>query len=448
MKQLNINTTVDFNQELQHMIDYTLNIWDGDKDSLTKAVTEGFTAGYLAAEKWISEYGFSDFIIDWMESREKLGDKSDMLMYDDVTKVAKNVMFHTSTLKQLVLQDWNYEKNTRSVTNMVKSSFIHSKNFPKGWQQVVDSNKSAFEYFDHFNLKEDKKFKGYNSDSAGASGFHERINLPNTFYGDSEQGRNPLYNLVSSSFAHGLTIREHNNTFDVFNEIKKIKSKFSHSQYNKPVFIADLQSLSDNKFFKALMIDKYSLVEEREYHSQIELDNYLKQKNENKYIYGMLKFSMIGNDDYQYQGFTIQKIYQLEHFEQQIKQKVDLWFNGESYKDIYYSDNNCTPVNKDEILSSLFFKQVSQKEFEAIQKLLGCSGDYVSYGQHEDFMDYTYPSDKDLVSINATRLKSLMSSLNTENKHSQSIQSDRENTYKKAVYNALNMTTNTKNKLK
>lgn len=450
MKKLNQNNLVEFNQELQNMVEYTINIWDGNQESLIKAVTEGFVAGYAAGDKWIDQYAFTDFIIEWMDTREKLGNKSDMTIYDDVTLVAKNIMFHSSSLRQLILHDWDYEKNTRKITSSVKSSLYDSKIFPKGWEKIKDSGKSAFEYFEHFNLDEDKQFKGYDSTSAGASGFNERVNLANTFYNDSEQGRSPLYNLVSSAFSHGLTMREHNNTVELFNEIKKIKSYFDKPEFNKPVFIEDIQSLSENKFFKALMINKYSTKIKREYESQIELEEYIKEKNENKNIYGMVKFNMTGSDDYNYQGFKVQKIYQLNHFEEQLKEKVKSWFEGKNYKDLYYSDNNFGPVEKDEILSSLSFKQVSQKEFVILQKLLNSSGKSVSYGQHENFMDYDYPSTKEILAINTKNMNTLMDEIKAEETEPQAIatREERENAYKKTVYSVLGIKQSNKNKPK
>lgn len=456
MKRLNTNALVDIQQELSDMIDYTLITWDGNKEDLIEIVTQGFNAGYAAANNWINEYGFSSFVSEWMDQREQTTSsqsKSDMLLYDDVTKVAKNFMMHASNVKQLVLQDWSYDKHTSSLTTSLKSQLNNPKVLPKGWDKVKKSNKSAFEYFDHFDLDEDQQFKGYNSDSAGAPGFHERINLANSFYGDTEQGRTPLYTLVSSAFAHGLTMREHNNTYEVFQEAKKIKAQFDKEEFNKPIFIEDLTALSDNLLFKALMIDKYAIDDKREYHSQEELEAYLKEKNENKYIYGVVQWSMLGSDDYYHEGFTIQKIFTLEHLEQKIKQQVDSWFSEDGgsvkHKEIYYSDNNFSTVSKEEVLSSLTFKQISQKEFNAIQKVLG-NHDRIQFGDHKDFMNYEYPTKEEMVAYNAQRMKAMLASLKSgeTSPAEKASREERDNSYNKVVLNLLGIKQNKKNKLK
>lgn len=449
MKKLKEDTLVDINHELQDMIEYTLTIWDGNPEDLKHIVTESFTTGYNAANNWLSNYVLTDYLINWMEQREKLGSKSDMTIYDDVTKVAKNIMFHTSTLRQLVLENFSYEKNARDLTSFIKNNLSDSKVFPKKWKKVVDSDKSAFDYFSHFNLKEDKLFRGHNGDTAGSPGFHERINLANTFYGDTEQGRSPLYTLVSSSFAHGLTLREHNNSVELFNELQLIKQHFEQEQFNKPVFINNLLSLSDNKLFQALMIDKYGSRENREYSSQEQLDQYLLDKHSNKDIYGMVKWSMLGSDDYYHTGFTIQKIYTLEHFETQIKHNVESWFEDSDYKEIYYSDNNFSTVNKDDILSSLKFIQVSNKDFEVMQQVLG-GNKQVRFGDHEDFMDYNYPSKDEMIAYNAERMKAILESIKSgdTNPIEKATKEDRENSYKKQVFTILNIKNKNNNKIK
>lgn len=449
MKQLNQDIFVDVNAELKDMIEYTLTIWDGNSEDLTHIVNEAFMSGYNTANNWISDYKLTDYLISWLEKREKLASKTDIMLYDDVTKIAKNVMFHASTLKQLILEDFSYEKTARALTSSIKTQLSDSKVFPKNWQQLINSKKSAFESFDYFNLSEDNYFKGHNSDTSGAPGFHERINLANTYYGDSEQGRSPLYTLVSSAFAHGLTIREHNNGVELQKDLKNLQDYFNQEQFNKPVFIKDLLSLSHNKIFQALMIDKYSLSETREYNSQEQLDQHIKNQHINKDIYGMVKWSMLGSDDYRHTGFTIQKIYNLEHFEKQIKENVENWFEDNYYKEIYYSDNNFTTVGKAEILSSLKFSEISKNDFDSFKNVLG-GKEQVRFGDYEDFMDYAYPTKKEITAFNANRMNDIVSSLNSENNDPKEIlaQTEREENYKKQVFSILGIKLKNKNKLK
>lgn len=449
MKKLDENKLVNFNQELDLMIDYTLNTWDGKKEDLIEIITQGFTAGYEAAQNWIDEYSssLSRLSDEWMNKREELGVRTDMMFYDDVTKVAKNLMMNTNSFRRFIMKDWNYSKQTEILTKSIKSTVSFKEILPKGWKEVQESGQSAFEKFEYFNLKEDKKFKGYNSDSAGAPGFHERINIAHTYYGDSEQGRTPLYTLVSSAFAHGLTMRQHNNTLEVLKEAKRIQEHFSHEQFNKPVFIGDFNSLSDNILFKALMLDKYSINDKKEYNSQSELEAYIKDKNENKYIYGMVQWNMFGSDDYRHTGFKIHKIYSLAHFESQIKANVEAYFGEEDYKEIYYSDNNFSTVDKNEVLSSLKFKQLSQKEFNVFKDNLS-GKDTVQYGSTKDFMDYNYPSKKEMLAINAEYMKELMNSLTSDKPQEIKEKDNKEQLYYEALSSLLGMKKNNKHKLK
>lgn len=449
MKKLDENKLVNFNQELELMIDYTLNTWDGKKEDLIEIITQSFTAGYEAANNWLDEYSssLSNLSDQWMKKREELGERTDMMFYDDVTKVAKNLMMNTNSFRRFIMNDWNYSKNTESLTKSIKSTVSFKEILPKGWQEVQDSGQSAFEKFEYFNLKEDKKFKGYNSDSAGAPGFHERINIAHTYYGDSEQGRTPLYTLVSSAFAHGLTMRQHNNTLEVLKEAKRIQEVFSKPEFNKPTFIGDLNSLSDNTLFKDLMLDKYSINDKKEYNSQSELEAYIKEKNENKYIYGMVTWNMYGSDDYRHTGFKIHKIYSLENFEKQIKDNVEAYFAEENYQEIYYSDNNFSTVSKNEVLSSLTFKQISQKEFNVFKNNLG-GHDSVQYGDTKDFMDYNYPTKKEIIALNAEHIKNLMNSLSSETPTEKKETDNREQLYHEALTQLLGMKKSSKNKPK
>jgi hypothetical protein len=163
------------------------------------------------------------------------------------------------------------------------------------------------------------------------------------------------------------------------------------------------------------MIDKYSLNQKNEYNSQEELRiylkelvTYLKSNDINQNIYGMVYLSTLGNNNCYYEGFTIQKIFNLIHFEEKIKKKVELWFNNENEKKIYYSNNNFSIIYKNDILSSLKFKQLSQSEFDTLQKIFGGSTDQIKFGFYKEFLDYEFPTKEEIVDFIAKKLKSLL----------------------------------------
>lgn len=447
MKKLNGNVVVDVEKELDCMIDYVLQTWDGDKEYLTEVITTSFHKGLEQAQFWVSDYFLSDFSSKWMDERQATGlQKGDLFMYDDVYKIPHRLMMSPSSFKQEILKTWDYSRFTEKLTRDLKNNTF--KILPKCWSEVEKSGEDAFSYWDSFTLKTEKLFKGHNSDSAGAPGFHARINLAHTYYSDKEQGRKPLYTLISSAVAHGLTIQEHNNSVAILKEAQKLKDKFSTDEFNKITYLGDLKELSQNKLFKALMVDKYGFNDQPEYQSQIELDDHIQEIKDKNEIYGMVKFDFTGSDDYCYQGFKIQRIYTLEHFKKQIKQNVSEWFEGNTYKDLYYSDNNFTPVTEEEILNSLSFKQLTKKEVEVIKSSL----ESLSYGTHETFMDYTFPTNDEIIAMNSKsiqeKMKDLLSSVKEPSPEVQKKEENRHKIYTDSIWKILNESPKKENKLK
>ena len=124
MKRYNEKKSVDFNNELQTMIDYVHQTWDGDKEILTKMVTEGFIAGYKAAENWIDRYGSIDFTESWMKERESFlqKDHKDNIYYDQIGKIPRNLMMHPMSYQDVIMKNWDFEKITQKVSREIKSN--------------------------------------------------------------------------------------------------------------------------------------------------------------------------------------------------------------------------------------------------------------------------------------------------------------------------------------
>lgn len=453
MKKLDIEQNVDIDTELKNMIEYTLNTWDGKKEDLIVVITDAFNSGYKTAENWIDEYVGANYLYKAIEERRDINKVAKTTHYDEVLTVYNNLIMNPSNIKRIVLKDWDYSKNTKALTNDIKSILSISKVFPKGWESVKDSKKSAHEYFDHFNLEQDNDFKGYDSASTGAPGFNVRINLPNTFYSDSEQGRTPLNILVSSAYSHGLSMRSHNNTCELYEEIKKIKVHFENEEFQKPVFIEDFAELSNNRFFKACMINSYNMKRERPYNSQSTLDKFIKYQNQNQDIYGMVEFKTIGSDNYFYSGLKIEKIYSIEHFEKKIKENVDKFFEGEESVDLFFSDVAYTTMTKENILNSLKIKQISSEEFKVLEKVLESNGK-VSYGWEERFMNYKYPTNKEIKAIQDQMMNEIMNSimneLESEKTEPNEIQNrkNEEETYQELIFDILGIEKSPVNKSK
>ena len=177
------------------------------------------------------------------------------------------------------------------------------------------------------------------------------------------------------------------------------------------------------------------------------MNQYIKDINEKRNIYGFVEFNLLGSDDHWYEGYKIQKIYTFEHFQEQIKNNVKTWFGDNSYKTIYYSDNNFTEVKLNQVLESLSFKQISQKEFETFQKTFEKTGS-VSYGFNEDFMTYNYPTKEELIAMNASRLKDMLKSITTPNSSEKVSRDERDSLYEKKILDILGLNNTKQNKPK
>lgn len=431
MEKLNDLKSVDANQELIHMIDYVLNTWDGDKETLSKIVSDAFNEGYKTAEYWIKKH-CSDSTTEWFKERDNLlkKDYDDFIYNDDIRQISYNFLMNSSSFQEIQYKNWNFEKITNKLTNKIKSEITDLNLFPKGWKKVLDSKESAFEYFEYFNLESDNLFKGYDSSTAGAAGFNQRINLANTFYNEKDQSRNRLNTLVSSAFAHGLTIKEHNNQCELDAEINRIKELYSEEQYNKPTYIADLTLLSNNKLFKALMIDKYNLENKNTHTSQEDLDSYIKEKNENKFIYGLIEFNIKDNE---VNNSYAQKIYSFNHFQEQINNNINLLLEK--------SDNNNLIVDLHAIKSSLNLKQLSQKEFNNLSqesKTLK-EPDY-------SFFKYSFPNKDELLAMRNKIADDIISEILSEDDDKKEIRENRDTLYEQKILSVLESLPKTKTK--
>ena len=291
MQKLDITKPVDINEEMGHVVDYALQAWDGDKESIRQMVSQAYLAGVDSAKTW---FKIPSFILElagsWAQSRQEFLVKEGFKCYegyniDGVSRVAFNFLFNGGPLNDVVMDGWNFGSQCHKVLNDIISTLDRTvdrqKILPKGWQVVKDSGKSANEYFDFFNIQDNSEFKGYDTCGSGAVSFNEGINLAHTFYNATEQGNSAIYTLISYAYSHGLTIREHNNSFELCEEFNRIKNSFDES-FNKPLFISDFQSLSENKFFKALMISERDSFFAKPYTSQSELDAYIKKDMEKK----------------------------------------------------------------------------------------------------------------------------------------------------------------------
>lgn len=305
------------------------------------------------------------------------------------------------------MENWDYEKLTNKKLNEIKKD-IKSKLLPKEWNTVKESGKDAYDYFNTFDLKSDKLFKGHNTANASIGGFENRTNLANVFYTATEQGRNPLTTLYSSAFAHGLNIREFNNEIDVMNKAKELKEKFNNKDYPNITYIGDLTKLTDNKIFNALMVSKYS--NSINFNSQKEMNEYIENEKEKNEIFGLVSYK--GH----HQFF---KIYNFEHFENTINKNI---INTEE--------------QSEEVLANVKMQALTKKELK----------EFFNNNQKDNlppckFMNYSFPTEEEIVAINSNQLNKILESINTESKTIEN--NNRESLYKEKILQILNSSNHT-----
>lgn len=442
MKKLQ-NEIIDFDIELSHMLDYVFKTWNGDSDVLTKIVTTGFQNGFSQAKYWLLETTMNYFQIanTWSKERAeflKNTDKNnnDNSFFDDISKISKNIMFNSMEYNRIIVEDFDFEKHTNKQLKELKPNLSNTRLFPKGWQEIKSSKKSAYDYFESFDLESDNLFEGHNSSSAGANSFNQRVNLAHVFYSDSEQRQNPLTTLYSAAFAHGLILKSHNNSLQLIDEIESIKAKYNNTDYPSATYLDNLLSVSSNKIFKALMVDKY--INTKPYTSQIELDSYIENINESNILYGNVCLDLnINKSKYTYSG--IYKIYSMEHFQNKIKESIKDWFSNEPFKE---------KINFEQIESSISFAYCSKDKFKALAQINNSNDNsfVIEYGDIPPFLSYSFPTDKELIKINADKTKKMLSSFmdiakkseTTKTPSQTNIESLTKHQYKEQILSILN----------
>lgn len=394
MNNFNQDHSIDLSQELQKMIHHTLATWNGNQDDIVSIISQSFNVGYDAAHLWVDDYStiLSELSKQWSKDRQSII-SSDLTQFDDVSKIAANLLLNSSPLKNFVIRDWNYLVVLDDLIDLLQPSISDKKIFPKGWS-------SPFKY----NGKKSKSnlIQNISSFNSEQPNFYETVSLASTYYQYTEQQRSPFFTLVSASFSHGLFVRQHNNTIDVFLQAKKLQEYFSQKEFNKPTFIPHLTHLSNNPLFNALMIDKYSNGIERPYSSQEELDFYIQQYNDNTNIYGLITLSFPFDNNSQYVKNIIHQIYSLEHFQTTIDKNIQKLFENSDINTLSFFDNITFNFTKEQLKSSLKIQQISQKDLSKYSHVSSVISDDYS------FLNYSFPSVSELIEMNANRLKNLL----------------------------------------
>ena len=297
MKKIKDNELINVDKECESLVDFTIEKWEGMSSEKIKELIEfSFHEGLQAGKYWIDDYGFNDVFDDWNKSRENpeswdIREDKDIYLkflvsHDSIYNFGYGLISGATSYKKIVMKDWNYSSICNKVAKEVLTLIPEAKKFkPKGWDElkVGYSDFDGFDSYQKEHSKNDMKiFNGVNSSTAGASGFHERIALPNVMYDDVCQGRNPLRTISSSAVAHGLFVASHNNTANIINEMERLKKEmFIPENFKQMVYIEKASSIPNDKILQAIFLTKeekdkkYYVAVKNEYQDQDGLEKYL-----------------------------------------------------------------------------------------------------------------------------------------------------------------------------
>jgi hypothetical protein len=240
---------INLNEEVSCVVKFIRATWENTEllEGLDNFVKDIFAEGIKDGRNWV-DY-FSDRNLD--EERAVHLEKINMEDFDYLDSSYRFLIesFNfTSKIKNQALKDFDFTTNTAKLVKLMKEKYTIPRNLqPIGWNSF---KKGYVEYdgmaeFDH--NKNDDLFLGHNSTGAGSYPFHARISLPQVMYDEQEQGRNRLYTLVGSIYAHALFCIEQNNSHGFAKDYNELAEKLIISDFSFKKFSLE----STNRFLVA-----------------------------------------------------------------------------------------------------------------------------------------------------------------------------------------------------
>lgn len=390
---------VDTQQELKAMQSYILQTWDGNPEFLNNLVAQSFHDGLEQSKNSIGT-SVQDKILEttqtWIEERRNTFSEEDKFFqnHDQICSIPSRFLIGLMQYERIQHKDFSFEKETNKKLNEFFKLNPKEKIQPKGFEEAIKSGKDAYDLFASFSLKSDNLFKGHDSTSAVVGGFHQRANLANTFYDVTSQNQKVHNVLYQAAFSHGMIIASHNNAVSVLKTFKELKKTYTNKNFPGITYIGDLTKISNNPLFNVLMIEKYQT--EKPYSNQEQLNAFLESEKDRVFKYGMASFNFIDNKGDGHVGFLFQKVYNIEHFEKQIKEKIDVFFN----------QNHDLPFSKQMFVSSFKIKEFSRLAFNTLKtNMKAINEDKLQEGESYPFLEYNFPSKEEIAADNSKKLR-------------------------------------------
>lgn len=246
-EKIKIPAFIDTDKELQAIIDYVTQNWDGfDTVDAKEFFSKVWQLSLEKTKNRFNEYAFTDLVEKWNSEREdyskwqeagakfKEKDLRTILIDDEIKQIPMKILMSTMQLHRYLRNNWDYEQNVNRIIAEIKEVFPDAKKLkPKGWSELAKnySEYDGMEEFDDQKAKEE--FKGTQFELASSYSFEIRIALPHVMYDDKEQGRKPLEVLVGAVLGHACCVSENNNATKMLKELVELKNEYSQPQYYK-----------------------------------------------------------------------------------------------------------------------------------------------------------------------------------------------------------------------
>lgn len=225
MKEMSANLNLD--EEIAAMAEFISLRWEPLPD-LLEMFREIRDAALHDARGWIDQYMVSSCTHDLLQEREALLEpvSKRAVSYDAVCQFLSNVCLRIGRVKDAGMAldgPWDFSRRSDKVYYAMAKKYPALVNArPLGWDELAKGYRDFAGQAEYDPTDDIRLFKGVNSDSAGASGFHGRTVLPYVMYDEKCQGRKAPRVLVSSAYAHFLFIAEQLHGYQVCDELRQI----------------------------------------------------------------------------------------------------------------------------------------------------------------------------------------------------------------------------------
>ena len=249
------NEKVNIADEKSNIVDLIMQTWGVDNKPIEEkivieVVDYYFEFGYESAKLWLN-YSVQDKYFQLQDERENFIEKdlaSTRISFinDAVWTILNEDFNHFHQTSQKAKGELNYDEQTDLAR---KSGPKLPDNFsPNRWYELIDQYED-YDWLDDKEWDHSDLFKGYNTMSAsGGYNIHERINLPNVMYDETNQGRNRFHVITGAIFSHALFCRQHDNSLKIIEFVENFWDKYGKIPFHAGDLKTDLSLMKNYNF--------------------------------------------------------------------------------------------------------------------------------------------------------------------------------------------------------